>query len=64
MLPEGEGIAFPDNNLAVFEICAEELLHHGECLGGGYDLRILVYVHEIRYISGMVRLHVLYEKSK
>ena len=62
VLAQGECISFCNDDLAVFKIRTEELLHHCKCLGGGYDLRILVYVHEIRYISGMVRLHVLYDQ--
>ena len=54
-----ESVAIADNDAALCEILTEEILHHGECLGRGYDGCIGVFYHEVYYVCGVVGLHVL-----
>ena len=62
MTTELERTALADDNLALREIRAEELLHHDERLGRGDDLRLRVCLHKDGDIGGMVRLHVLHNE--
>ena len=62
MTTELERTALADDNLALREIRAEELLHHDERLGRRDDLRLRVCLHKDSDIGGMVRLHVLHNE--
>ena len=49
-----------NHHLLILEAGAEELCHHGKCLGVANHLCIRIGVHKILYVGGVVRLHVLH----
>ena len=59
MLSQRQGIALTDHNPAAFEVVTEELLHHGESLGGGNHRGLGIDLQEVHNIGRMIRLHVL-----
>ena len=65
-LDEGQGVlaqlqdvALLDHDPAVLELGAEEVLHHGEGLGGADDGRLGIGLHEQGDVGAVVGLHVL-----
>ena len=62
MLAQVQGVALADYDAAVSVIGAEELLHHGESLGGSHNGSLGVSVQEDIDICGVVRLHVLHNQ--
>ena len=59
VLAQSQGIALTDHNPVTLKIVAEELLHHGEGLGGGNHRGLGIDLQEVRNVGRMIRLHVL-----
>ena len=59
MLTQGQSVALTHHNAVVGVILAEELLHHGKCLGRGNHRGLGIAVQENINACGMVRLHVM-----
>ena len=59
MLAEAQSVALAHDNPAVCVVIAEELLHHGEGLGGGHHDGVGIDLQEVGNVGGVIRLHVL-----
>ena len=59
MLAQIQRVAFLDDDMAVFVLGSEVVLHHCKSLIGRYDDGFVIDLHEIGDIGRMIRFHVL-----